>query len=114
MEEYTVKITPQAQKQLEEITHYIAFTLQAPEAALDLLEKLEHEIASLSNFPSRIARTEEEPWHSLGIRKMPVKNYLVYLWIDEETRSVQVTAVVYGRRDQRRQLSQMDLGKGEG
>ena len=48
MEEYAVKITPQAQKQLEEITHYIAFTLQAPEAALDLLEKLEHEIASLS------------------------------------------------------------------
>ncbi len=45
---------------------------------------------------------------------MPVKNYLVYFWIDEETRSVQVTAVVYGRRDQRRQLSQMDLGKGEG
>lgn len=31
MEEYAVKITPQAQKQLEEITHYIAFTLQAPE-----------------------------------------------------------------------------------
>ena len=61
MEEYAVKITPQAQKQLEEITHYIAFTLQAPEAALDLLEKLEHEIASLSNSPAALHGRRKSP-----------------------------------------------------
>lgn len=63
----------------------------------------------LSKFPQRIALTEEEPWHSYGIRKIPVKNFLVYFWIDEDHLKVQVTAVVYGKRDQVHQLSQMDM-----
>lgn len=107
MELYTVKLTTLAQKQLEEITQYVAFTLQAPETALRLLDLLEQEIASLSSFPSRIALTEEEPWHSLGIHKMTVKNYLVYFWINEARRTVQITAVIHGRRDQMQQLSEM-------
>ena len=56
-----------------------------------------------------IALTEEEPWHNYGIRKMPVKNFLVYFWLDEDHLIVQVTAVVYGKRDLIRQLSQMDM-----
>lgn len=41
--------------------------------------------------------------------KMPVKNFLIYFWIDEENSKVQVTAVIYGKRDQLKQLSQMDI-----
>ncbi|WP_044391488.1 type II toxin-antitoxin system RelE/ParE family toxin [Mesobacillus subterraneus] len=93
---------------MHEITLYIASELKAPDAALNLLEALEDAISSLSEFPQRIALTEEEPWHSYGIRKMPVKNFLVYFWIDEDYVKVQVTAVVYGKRDQVHQLSEMD------
>lgn len=108
-ETYAVKITIHAQGQLHEITHYIASELKAPDAALHLLDTLEDAISSLSEFPQRIALTEEEPWHSYGIRKMPVKNFLVYFWVDEDHLKVQVTAVVYGKRDQVHQLSQMDM-----
>ena len=38
---------------------------------------------------------------------MPVKNFLVYYWIDEENKSVTVTAVIYGRRDQLAALASM-------
>lgn len=108
-DEYVVKVTTQAQEQLREIVHYVAFNLQAPAAAAGLLDTLEQSIASLSQFPSRIALTEDEPWHSCGIHKMAVKNFLVYFWIDEAAYKVQVTAVVYGRRDQVQQLQQMDM-----
>ena len=106
-EKYTVKITQQAQEQIREIISYIRFTLQAPETALKMLDTLQEEIASLDQFPNRVPLTEEEPWHSAGIRKLPGKNYLVYFWVNEEQKQVQITAVVFGRRDQRTALQNM-------
>jgi toxin ParE1/3/4 len=54
---------------MQKITHYIASELKAPDAALHLLDALEDAIFSLSEFPQRIALTEEEPWHSYGKRE---------------------------------------------
>lgn len=107
---YKIKITSQAQSQLKEIARYISATLQSPATAIKMLDTLEKEILSLANLPNRIALTPEEPWHSQGIHKMPVKNYLVYFWINEELNIVQITAVVYGRRDQKQLLSHMKMG----
>lgn len=106
---YIVKITNQAEEQLQAIVKYIAYELKAPKATLHLLDEIESATSSLSQFPVRVALTEEEPWRSLGIHKMPVKNFLVYFWIDEESNKVQVTAIIYARRDQIKQLSQMDM-----
>ena len=104
MKQYEVKITEPAQRQLQEIVRYIAGDLQEKRTALWMLDTLEKEILSLSTLPNRVALTEEEPWHSAGIRKLPVKNYLVYFWVNEEQKQVQITAVVFGRRDLRNVL----------
>ena len=77
------------------------------QTAIRMLDTLEKEILSLSTLPNRVALTEEEPWHSAGIRKIPVKNYLVYFWVNEERKKVQITAVVFGQRDQRNVLQNM-------
>ena len=106
---YQVKVTTQAQEHMQELVCYITQELHAPEAAMHLLDSLESAISSLSRMPRSVALTEEEPWHSYGIHKLPVKNFLVYFWIDEAARKVQVTAVIYGRRDQVRQLSEMSM-----
>jgi len=106
---YIVKITNQAEEQLQAIVKYIASELKAPKTALRLLDEIESSILSLSQFPQRLALTEEEPWRSTGIHKKPVKNFLVYFWIDEKNSKVQVTAIIYGRSDQIKQLSQMDM-----
>ena len=58
---------------------------------------------------TRQARIEEEPWRSEGIRKIVVKNFLVYYWIDDKCNKVQVTAVIYSKRDQIEQLKNMDM-----
>lgn len=106
---YTVRITSQAENQMQEIIHYIAYELKAPDAALHLLDALEDSFASLAQFPQRVVLVEDEPWHTNGIHRLPVKNFLVYFWIDEDNMRVQVTAVIYGKRNQLHQLSQMDM-----
>lgn len=106
---YTIKITTQAEEQLQEIVKYIASELKAPKAALRLLNEMERSISTLSQFPQRVALTEEEPWRTCGVRKMPVKNFLIYFWIDAENSKVQITAVIYDKREQLKQLSKMDM-----
>lgn len=72
---YLVKITAQADEQLQEIIKYIASELKAPKAALRLLDDMERSILSLSQLPHRVALIEEEPRHNYGIRKMPEKTF---------------------------------------
>ena len=103
---YTVNMTEQAREQLREIVHYISVQLQAPETALRILDVLEEEITSLSQFPNRIALTEEEPWHSQGLRFFPVDNYLIFYLPDETNNIVNIIRIMYGGRDVKRQLSE--------
>jgi toxin ParE1/3/4 len=106
---YEVKITPQAQKQLTELVTYILVQLKSPKAAWDLLHTLENAIATLDRFPYRIALTEEEPWHEQGIHKMPVKNFLVYFWINETLQQVHVVAIIPAKRNQIKLLPIINL-----
>ena len=61
----------------------------------------------------RYPLTEEEPWYTKGIHKMPFKNFLVYYLIDEDKKAVWITAVIYGRRDQITALADMSLSDTE-
>lgn len=109
MNEYEVRVTRQALEQMKEIVHYISNDLMAPDAADNLLDKMKAEITKLSSFPKKYALINEEPWRTEGVRKIVVKNFLIYYWVDDENNRVQVTAVIYSRRDQIRQLSNMDM-----
>lgn len=109
MDSYTVKITRQAQQQIREMAQYIERAFQAPNSALRLIDLLEEKILSLSAFPARAPLVDEEPWHGLGIRKLLVKQYLIYFWINEDARQVQIVAVTHSMQDQSRQLLEMDL-----
>lgn len=107
MQSYRIQITRQAQEHLLGISDYIQDVLCAPQAARDTVAALRGAIKSLSIMPSRIQRTEEEPWHSEGVRRMTVNNFYIYFWMDEERLMVQVIAVVYARRDQVRFLASL-------
>lgn len=109
MNEYEVRVTRLALGQMKEIVHYISNDLMAPDAADNLLDKMKAEITKLSSFPKNHALIDEEPWRTEGVRKIVVKNFLIYYWVDDENNRVQVTAVIYSRRDQIRQLSNMEI-----
>ena len=78
---YTVKITTQAEEQLQEIVKYIASDLKAPKAALRLLNEMDRSILSLSQFPQRVALTEEEPWRTCSVRQNACEK-LSHLFLD--------------------------------
>ena len=109
---YEVKLTAQAIEQIEETAQYISKVLLEPETARSWMDALQSQIERLDSMPSRYPLTEEEPWHTEGIRKMPVKNFHVYYLVDEEEKAVWVTAVIYGRRDQISAL--LDLPRRQG
>lgn len=106
---YAVKLTSQAIGQIEEIVHYISEVLFAPKTARKRADTLQSEIAKLNFMPSRCPLSEEEPWHTKGIRKMTVKNFLVYHIVDENSKTVWLTTVIYGHRDRIAALTDMSL-----
>ena len=105
--DYKVKLTDHAVAQLQEAVIYISKVLQASTVAKHWAARIKKELASLSTMPARYPLTEEEPWHTEGIHKMSVENFLVYYWINEEKKIVWITAIVYARRDQLRVLREM-------
>ena len=107
--EYEVRITLQAQAHLREIRDYIAQKLLAPEAAKSTVQRLGTVMASLSQMPKRVPLVEEESWRSKGVRVRAVRNFLIYFWVNEAEKTVQIIAVIYARRDQTSVLSQLDL-----
>ena len=75
---YEVITTDQADTDLRGIYEYIAFELLLPDNAAGQLERLEEHIIGLEEFPEKFIPYKKEPWHSRGLRVMPVDNYLVF------------------------------------
>ena len=73
---YEVITTDQADADLRGIYEYIAFELLSPDNAAGQLERLEEHIIGIERFPEKFRPYEKEPWHSRGLRVMPVDNQL--------------------------------------
>ncbi len=96
---YDVRISEQADIDLRSIFEYIAFELQAPENAAGQLDRLEQNIIGLERLPYRFRKFDREPWHSRGLRIMPVDNYIVFYVVDDAAQAVNIVRVMYGARD---------------
>ena len=106
---YSIHVTEDAAEDLKQIRNYIADVLLAPAAARSLLRALREEIGALSTLPERFALVQDEPWHTRGLRRVPVKNFIIYYRVDHESRRVYILNIIYSRRDQLRQLAQMHM-----
>ena len=111
MNVYDVRVTPQAEEQLEQILYYITVNLHNPDAAEAFIDEFDEEVNKLSKNPEKHRTIDEEPWGSEGIRKIIIKNFYIYFWIDVEKSVVWVNAVVYAERDQNKFLSSINLSK---
>lgn len=96
---YQIKITDQANQDLRGIFEYIAYELQELKTAIGQLDRLEKEINSLNQMPERYRIYDREPWRSRNLHIMPVDNYLVFYVPDNNTQTVSVVRIFYGRRD---------------
>lgn len=100
MGDYAIIITPDAETDLYSIFEYIAYNLKVPDTAIRYIRDLRTGIQKLAYMPTRIEAIPREPWHHLGLRKILVKNFLVYFIINETKKTVYVLAVIYSKRNQ--------------
>ena len=105
---YKVIFTKRADCDLRDIYEYIAFTLLEPETASRQLERIEKSILSLEEIPDRFRAFEKEPWHSRGLRQMPVDNFLVFYIPKANDETVTVIRVMYEGRNIDEQLEEIN------
>lgn len=105
MNSYEVIMMPDAIANLIELRNYIANVLLAPDIARDYIQHIREEVSSLEQMPNRHILVEDEPWRSRGVRRMNVKNFIIYYRIDEVRMQVYILNVIYNKRNQLRALS---------
>ena len=88
-----------AQDDVRAIFTYIAYELKAEQAARGQVDRIRDLVRKLDTLPGRHSMVDWEPWASLGVRKVPVDNYVVFYLVDDEKRVVTVIRVFYGGRD---------------
>lgn len=104
---FHVAYSAEARQDLRDIYEYIACELLVPETAAGQTERIMKNIRSLEQMPMRHRLYEEEPWHSQGLRVLPVDNYLVFYLPDENSATVYIIRIMYGGRDIDKQLNEI-------
>ena len=102
---FDVSYSAEARQDLRDIYEYIAYELLVPETAARQAERIMKAARSLEQIPMRYRLYEGEPWHSQGLRVLPVDNYLVFYLPDETNATVSIIRIMYGGRDIEKQLN---------
>lgn len=88
---------PSAQADLLEAVEYLTTVLDAPKAAADLLDEFDGAVQQIARFPyaHELYRTDRPMQDE--IRKVPVKNYVLYYAVFPDY--VEIHRFLHGRRD---------------
>ena len=110
-EDWKIVIQPRARLDLHAIHNYIAFTLLEPGIAMKQVRNIRKAIYGLVSSP-KLRLVDFEPWRSRGIRRVNAGNYAVFFIAEEETHTVSVIRIAYGRMDLERVLEEADSDAG--
>jgi len=96
---YKLKYQAIARQDMVEIVTYISHDLQNPTAANKLAEEMVLTAEKLTEFPYvKATYTSPKPLKR-EYRKLNVKNYIMFYWVNEEIKTVSIARVTYVRRD---------------
>ena len=96
---FRIEFTVSAEEDLSSIYGYIAYEQCMPTTAIELVEKIHGEIASLSYMPERCKKFEHEPWFTKGLRVKYVSSYVIYYTVDMQQGVVRIQHVLSNRVD---------------
>lgn len=96
---YRVERTAKAEEQIRDIILYRAEITGSADAALALLDRMEEEMNTLSEFPESGAPPRYGALRARGFRVLIVDKYLFFYKVDHSKSLVTVYTVVDGRRD---------------
>lgn len=110
MNDWKVVYTEQAEQDLRGIYEYIA--LLEPEIAKNQTRRIMDTVAKLNQMLLRYHLYDKEPWHSKGIRVLPVDNFLAFYLPVKAQETVVVIRIMYGGRNIEEQLGQTEMDTG--
>lgn len=101
---YNLEYLPVARQDMVDIVRYISRELNNPIAANQLAVELIEAGDSIPTMP--YANPAYIPIRPLKheYRKLLVRNYIMFYWLDEEKKLVTVARVVYAKRDYKKLL----------
>lgn len=96
---YKLEYLPLARRDMVEVVRYVSRELGNPMAARQLARELIEAGNQILNFP--YANSVYVPIRPLKreYRRIRVRNYIMFYWVDEEKKLVTIARVIYGRRD---------------
>lgn len=103
---YKIIFSENAKQDLTSIVRYISDELMEPYVAKKLAQKILTAIKSLDELPMRHCLYDYEKWKSLGLRVLPIENYLVFYVPDEINRVVRIYRIIYKKRNLKNQLKE--------
>ena len=104
---YTVKITDTAKNDLREIAFYIADSAKNVDVALKFVRELQERCGQLVNFPNSGAFPKDHILKSSGYRFLTHKEYLICYTVDEDNKTVYVSAFFNAKKDYLRVLNKL-------
>ena len=94
---FEVKYLPSFYQELNAIVEYISVTLEAPRAALNLLDELEEEINNLKKYPNAHRLYRPIKPISTEYRIITVKNYYVFYVVLDDI--IEIHRIIYKKRN---------------
>lgn len=96
---YRLEYLPLASQDMVDIVRYVSQELRNPQAAERLATDLVDAGESISSFP--YVNSAYIPIRPLKheYRKLLVKSYIMFYWVDETEKLVTIARVVYGKRN---------------
>ena len=96
---YFIDVAASAQRDLADAFDYIDLNLKNPSAADKLVAIAWKKFRSLDTFPQRFSLVNDPFLSALGIRLIPVQNYLAFYKVDSSTQTVHILRFLYGHSD---------------
>ena len=96
---YQLEFLPVARQDMTDIVRYISHELFNTIAAERLADEMIDAAERLTDFPYINAIHQSIKPLKREYRKLIVKNYIMFYWIDENKKHVTIARVIYARRD---------------
>lgn len=77
--------------------NFVGIQFFAPEAAINLVDKLDRAISNLQQFPFSGQHYRSSGWLKDNYRMLAVESYLVFYVVMDDV--VEIRRIIYGRRD---------------
>ena len=99
LDKYTVKMFPQAYRDIDKIYEQALLVSNYPNDAIKLAEKIENAIFRLEEQPYRGAERKHGFYAFKGYRQLLVENYIIIYEVFENEKVVAIVTVKYGKSE---------------